>query len=287
MKLAPTDNQALDCVNEAFHGAYERARDEAVRAGPVFIVLADSLILHRDEERRELPFTPAQFHAIKSVAHGAVALYAMLERGAGEPLSDAVTHRLKALRDHVDKSLTSLAEHVAKHDEGVNEDLRAMLEELRVTISSTLDEGAIAAAALAAFAHRAGVAVRRLTHHATRVQLAAIHRCVEEALAGFTTGERAALQVVVAGDHQARARSLGMQYFKKLLREPAGADERVTYGEGVTTEQEALALVGARRLDRAIARAFFGDEKRLQRDVLGDVAAEQLAALDLASIAGA
>jgi hypothetical protein len=35
-------------------------------------------------------------------------------------------------------------------------------------------------------------------------------------------------------------------------------------------------LVGTRRLDRAIASAFFGDPKRLQRDVLGDAAKSAL-----------
>ena len=71
-------------------------------------------------------------------------------------------------------------------------------------------------------------------------------------------------------DHQARARSLGMQYFQKRLGEPPGAEERVSYAEGVADAEEALALVGTRRADRAIASAFFGDPHRLQRDVLGD-----------------
>jgi hypothetical protein len=76
-----------------------------------------------------------------------------------------------------------------------------------------------------------------------------------------------------------------MQYFRRRLREPEGAEERVTYGEAVTDPDEALALVGRRRLDRAIALAFFGDAKRLQRDVLGDAVHEQLATLELAPIA--
>ena len=57
-----------------------------------------------------------------------------------------------------------------------------------------------------------------------------------------------------------------------IAMETAGADERVTYGENIGTEEEALALAGTRHLDKAIAQAFFGDEKRLQRDVLGDAA---------------
>jgi hypothetical protein len=98
--------------------------------------------------------------------------------------------------------------------------------------------------------------------------------------------ERGALHVVVAGDHQARVRSLPMQYFKKLLGEPASEERRVTYAEGVRDERAAFELVGAQRLDRCMARAFFGEEKRLQRDILGDAAAQELAGLAL-SVEGA
>ncbi len=73
---------------------------------------------------------------------------------------------------------------------------------------------------------------------------------------------------MVTGNHQARARSLGMQYFRRRFAEPEGAEDRVAYAEGVEDPEEALALVGTRRMDREISAAFFGDEKHLQRDVL-------------------
>jgi hypothetical protein len=44
---------------------------------------------------------------------------------------------------------------------------------------------------------------------------------------------------------------------------------------------EALALVGTRRLDRRVAAAFFGDPSRLQRDVLGDSVRERLKRVEL------
>ena len=74
----------------------------------------------------------------------------------------------------------------------------------------------------------------------------------------------------MTGDHQARNRSLGMQYFQRRFGEEPGEEERVAYGEGVEDADEAHALVGTRRLDNAVAAAFFGDPKRLQRDVLGN-----------------
>jgi len=60
--------------------------------------------------------------------------------------------------------------------------------------------------------------------------------------------------------------------FKRRFQELPGADERVTYGENIEDEAEAISLVATRRLDKRIAQAFFGDENRLQRDVVGDAA---------------
>jgi len=75
-----------------------------------------------------------------------------------------------------------------------------------------------------------------------------------------------------------------MQYFRKRLEEPEGAEDRVAYAEGVETADQAFALVGTRRMDARIAEAFFGDAKRLQRDVLGDAVKELLAKTELGPI---
>lgn len=75
-----------------------------------------------------------------------------------------------------------------------------------------------------------------------------------------------------------------MQYFQRRFGESEGDDDRVTYGENVSDEAEAIALVGTRRLDFELARAFFGDERRLQRDVLGDAAKRCLDRLQLTRV---
>jgi hypothetical protein len=133
----------------------------------------------------------------------------------------------------------------------------------------------------AEFASDVGPRVLEITELATREQIGGLHEAVEVALATLTSNERNDLQVIVLGDHQARARSLGMQYFQRRFHEKPGADERVTYGENLSNEEEALQLAGTRRIDERIARAFFGDEKRLQRDVLGDAATRCLDQMDL------
>jgi hypothetical protein len=121
----------------------------------------------------------------------------------------------------------------------------------------------------------------RLTEHATRYELAVLHSTVETALSQLTAEQRTRLEIVVAGAHQARARSLALQYFQRRMGERPDEERRVAYAEAARSAEEARDLIGTRRLDRAVARAFFGEESRLQRDVLGDAAARLLAETDL------
>ncbi len=281
MTNRPTVRPLLDAINDAFHDSYDRARGAAITDGPVFVVLADSLVLFRGGTREELGFTPPLFHAIKSVAHAPLAAYVALSKLGDAPLDRTERDRLDHLRRHLVQSLRSLPEDATRE---LANDLRAVLT---MTLAIVVARGASAKAspeALATFARTTGPLLLRLTDAATQIQLAALDACVREAVARMSDHERGALQVVVTGDHQARMRSLGMQYFQKLLREPEGSEERVAYAEGVTAEREALALVATRRLDRDVAATFFGDPKRLQRDVLGDAVRERLRVMELPAI---
>jgi len=265
------ERQPLDAVNKAFHQNYDAARSGAERQGPVLVVIAGSLVLHRnrDRDRVERAFTPRIYDVIKSAAHAPVALYAALQRG-DEPRA----RLLRSLDASLAASLESLDREV--QDAEVAGHMRDVLERTLKFVAGESDS-----TALDAFAGQVGPLMLVLTDHATRYQLAALHQVAESLLGELTSEEKRTLRVVVAGVHQVRARSLAMQYFQRRLREPEGAEERVTYAEGATTEEEALALAGTQRLDRAIAMAFFGEAKRLQRDVLGDATKRLLAEMDL------
>ncbi len=279
----------LDGVNDGFHAAYDGAREAAKLDAPVFVVHADALFVFRRGERRELSLRPRIFHVIKSAAHAPVAIFAALHRsheahnghdGALERPGDG---RIEALRAHVVAAMASVdGEHEA--DRETASAIRDVLDASLAFLDRVLEPAATTTTELDAFARATGALLLRMTAHATRVQLAALHDVVEKALAELDQEERRGLQVVVTGDHQARVRSLGMQYFRKRFREPDGAEERVTYAEGAVDVDDALALVGTRRLDVAIAKAFFGDAKRLQRDVLGDAVHALLVDTELAPI---
>jgi hypothetical protein len=270
----------LDEVNAAFHTAYDGAREEAEEDAALLVLLGDVLVVQRGEARHERPVTPPLYHALKSVSHAPAALFALLHPLGDGPLDSRTRERLAALGARTRAALGTLARDAAG-DAEAQAAMRALLEATGAEVERTLGNGRASREALGAYARTTGPALLALVDHATRVQLAALHAAVEEALAPMTDAERGGLQVVVAGAHQARERSLGMLYFQKRLGEEAGREERVAYAENVTDADQAVALVGTRRLDRAIARAFFGDARRLQRDVLGDAAAAHLSRMSL------
>ena len=270
----------LDALNEAFHEQYDQAREEAEREVPVLVVLADELVVFRRGRREAFQVTPPVFHVIKSIAHAPPGLYTLLARldseasDASAAALDTFEERLASARSAVTKSAGELGD--------VKSELDAILEACSTLVTLAGSTGGATKAARDAFAAEMGPPLDNAIRAATRLQLRALDVRVEAIIGAFDAREKNTFQVVVTGDHQARVRSLGMQYFQKRLGETSSTpDHRVTYGEGVTDEEGALALVATRRLDEGIAKAFFGDAKRLQRDVLGDAVRDLLEEMDL------
>jgi hypothetical protein len=268
---------SLAAANRLFHDGYCAAREALTHEGPILILLPRELVLHRSGTRCSFAYPRAFFDAAKAAAHVAVVLFALSH--ASEP--DAETRsRIESLRKHLAHSVKGLN---AGLQGGAHAELLPVLE-ASSKFADRLIGGPPAQEARAAFAREMGPKILRITEIATCEQIESLHDAVETSLRHLPASELRALQVVVVGDHQARSLSLGMQYFKRRLGEKHGSDGQVTYGENIDTEEDALALVGTRRLDKTIARAFFGDEKRLQRDVLGDAAAKCLETMNFAPI---
>jgi hypothetical protein len=261
-------------LEDQFHGAYARRRANAARCAPVLVLLGDTLTLFDADRRSEYLASASDTQTIKAAAHVPVGIFATLQELAARAAAlDAPTlQRLSALRS------AQLASRAAASslDAAARADVEAVLNASDSFLEQTLARGCTRAAELSQFAAQLGPLLLRLTEHATRLELAAMHVAVEAALQTLAAQDRAKLEVVVAGVHQARARSLGLQYFQRRFGEAPQEEKRVAYAEAASDVWQARDLVGTRRLDRLIAGAFFGDQKRLQRDVLGDAAARQL-----------
>ena len=258
---------ALDAGNALFHGAYGASRDGVRHSCATLVVLPTELVLHCQGTRRPFPYRSASFGRAKSAAHIAVAAFALT---TAESFDVERRTQLSRLAAHASAALERL-ELESDDLKPIDHEIRELLQR-GVTFARAVAEAGPSQAAQLEFAREAGPLILKLTELATCEQIANLHAAVDAAFSALSNDEQRALQVVVVGDHQARTRSLGMQYFQRRFHEPPGADDRITYGENISNEEEAIALVGTRQLDKLIARAFFGDEKRLQRDVLGDAA---------------
>lgn len=279
MNPAEQSAQRAERVDDGFVESYAGACAAVVRTAPVIVVAGDLLVVFHDGKREEVSFASRELKILKSAAHAPVAVFALLHPGAGSPLSADARARLLGLARRIDDAAVA-CEGAASPD--------VVGRVLRITSAfgkQVLDDGLVALEALEAFAGTLESGLDELIARATQVELEALHARVDEIVERLPADARHALQVVVTGQHQARVRSLGMQYFQARFGEPAGADERVVYAESITDPDEAYALVGKRSMDLYLARAFFGDPKRLQRDVLGDAAAAAIVVLRPARIA--
>jgi hypothetical protein len=272
-RAAQPDN--LRSLDDQFHGAYARRRAAAARCAPVLVLLGDTLTLFDADRRSDYSATARDTQLIKAAAHVPVGIFATLEDLAANEaaLDAATTRRLVDMRG----AQVASREEASSLDATARGDVEAVLNACDSFLDQVLARGRARDPELSQFAAQLGPLLLRLTEHATRLELAAMHAAVETALQTLSARDRAKLEVVVAGVHQARARSLGLQYFQKRFGEAPEEEKRVAYAESASDAWQARELVGTRRLDRTIAGAFFGDQKRLQRDVLGDAATRLLA----------
>jgi hypothetical protein len=263
------DDASLPKLDEAFHAVYDRTREESKHRAPVIVVLGDALFLYRGGGCTELPITSEPAKVLKEAAHVPVGVFLTARRLLGsDPPDDASLAPLRRLLE-----LCHDRRGAAKLDGSLAAEVTAVLDRCASVLQSVLAAKAVDEAALRSFAAGIGPRLLGLAEQATRLQLSSLDEATQRVLATFSAEERAAFRVVVAGAHQARVRSLPLQYFQKVLGEAPGVEERVLYAEAVSDPAAARALVGTNLLDRDIASAFFGDPRRLQRDVLGDIAA--------------
>src|SRR5262249_52994477 len=107
------------------------------------------------------------------------------------------------------------------------------------------------------------------TDEAARAQIDGLHREMTRWKAKLSEAEWGKLVVVIQSSPMPRKKHLAVQYFSRLLGE-SGEGRRIIYAESLFDEQRALTLLGTHLLDAQIGSDFFGDPKRMHRDLLAD-----------------
>ncbi len=131
---------------------------------------------------------------------------------------------------------------------------------------------------LLAFTHDMAQPVLENSREAARAQLDAIHALVSAWRCDLSPQEWSRLHVVIVGPHMPRENLTVIQYFLRLLHEPAEGG-RVVYAEALWEEPKALDLLATHVLDGSVGEAFFGEPMRMHRDMLGNAAGQYIPTL--------
>lgn len=270
-------SEALDRLNASFRAHYADSRAATLaRTDPVILVEFETLVLLHKGERHAESFTPPLYHQLKSIAHIPLTLYVMSSEYGDVPLSAEARRKLDEYRTRV------VATRDALPGLAIPAEMRPTLDTIIAVSLLHLDQareaGRFDPMATIALCRSLEPAVMSAAREAARAQLDSLDRAAKRFRAELGEEAWSRAYVVVLGVRQARAGNLQYAYFRQALG-PDAEGERLIYAESIFDEARAIDLLGTILLDRGIGLAFFGEEHRMERDLLSDAAAEYLKTL--------
>jgi hypothetical protein len=260
-------------VNGAFRAAYSKTKKDLIHAAdPVMLEEGGKLVLLHAGKRSEREYQSPRYDEVKTICHVPLALHVMLLNQSD--LGDEPTADLGRFREKVVAAQKSLKER------GFEGDLLSRQEKILTDSLAFLDgvvkRRKVSAEETKTFTLDMGKQMTPLVDYIAGLQLDTLDAAVQTLRKELTDEEWQGLKVVVMGSAMPRQGHIVVQYFARLLGEP-GEGRRIIYAEGLWTEDKALDLLGKHLLDGPIGRDFFGDDRRMMRDLLADAAKEHLA----------
>lgn len=262
-------------MNKVVRENYRASRAVVLaRTSPVIVIAFDDATLMReDREPVTANFTPPLYHRFKEIAHIPFGVHVTLAPYAGRPAEAGWRAPLQRLLEHV------VAAEAALGTVGIPE--ARLARERRVVANSiahmraVLAAGVVDTAGLRTYSRAMAPLVLASADDASAPQIDGLHAVVSRWRAELSAQEWARLHVLVLGPKAPREGNLAMQYFERVLgRREVG--RRLIYSEGMFARDVALTQLGGLMIDRAVARDFFAEEMRMDRDLLSDGARKRL-----------
>jgi len=270
----------LAAVDGFFFTSYERAVHEVLGDGPpAFLVLPDRLVLYRGSSRQEWPLIPPLFNELKTVAHVTLGLFAILSPTNGGPLGAGDTIALRQYQGLLASARSAIQQVGLSPEQRQRQD--AILGLSQALAERALSQGHMPEADLTAFCRKIRPLVDANIGEAVRAYLDELNRRMATALPELADGERTTYLVIVSGVHQARIDNAAMQYFDRLMHDPATISQRLMYAENVFDETGALHLLGIHRMARRVGKAYFDDPYYMNRDLFAPAAAAYVPTMKL------
>jgi hypothetical protein len=277
----PPSADPLLTINKQFRKTYSQVRAaKLARNGPVIVAEGEKLVLLRGKEREEVEIDLTKYHRFKAFAHVPLTVYLLLDTNETGMIAEEQLAELRRLRESIIAACGTLAERGFSAEQ--RECQRKLLADSLAVAEEALKQQRCTEKDRTAFARKMSPLVLANVADAARVQIDGYHAQVSAWRRKLSAEQWGKLLVVIMGSQMPRKDNLAVQYFARLLGE-AGEGRRIIYAEALFDEKRALNLLGTHLMDREIATAFFDDPVRMNRDLLGDAAAEYLRTLKIDS----
>ncbi len=262
-------------LNEINIQIYQDARRRFLAAqDPVVIAGFETIMIRHRGQTQRVGQIPAAYNILKTIGHTPRSVWAALRPAIeGRDPAQAWRATLRDLRPRAEAAMVALP-HVGLPPEIVRRDT-AMLFSCIAMIDHYVEQGLPSGAQLQREMRNFAPTLLADATDAARAQIDAIDRGVRPWWDSLSQAERDRTYVVVPGVKTARPGNLVYSYFLNLLG-PAQDGYRVIFAEGIFNDNDAEALLSTIVTDRKAAIDFFGDERRMERDVLADGAEARL-----------
>lgn len=269
-------NQAFhESYNNMIHHTYEKLGKEHT---PVIVMAHDQVMLFFRGEQESVNVIPELYRKLKSIGHVSFGVFVTLaDNGYGE-LREDIRESLEKQQYLIERGLSFLDVEPLPMEYGVSQ--RGILESALEMISNVLDDGAVSASKVIAFARQNAPRYLQGASIGAQLEIDELHKTVMKWKdeMGETTWEN--IHVVVCAAHQGRYQEATLQYFQRLLGEKEGQaaemEDKVIYAEHIDDPKAALDLLARHMVDQRASVALFGNRTRLQRDLMSDGAQAHL-----------
>lgn len=260
-------------LNVAARESYAAARALALKSDqPVFLV-TDTVTLIRGEDLGSLPYTPANYHYLKSISHLPLGVYSASIGLSENPTDKRWLQRLRALLNQTNIAETDLASASFTDLQRVRQ--QNILSLSRTYLDDILKREHPDMASVNLYARRTAPLLLANAADAATVQIEALDQAVRELSKKLKPGEFEKAIAVITGPKTPREGNLQFQYFTYAFG-PGSAGTRVLYMESIFDREAALNVLRTVLNDREASQAFFGEKYRLERDLMADGATVEL-----------
>ena len=280
----PPPNEPFAAINIGFHETYARFVDQVLAqlgdSIPVVVLTGDDAMLLWDggEEREQV--IPARYHELKALGHLAFGVQLTLMANGSGRLTELTANELHEKRAQIREAQAAVNASPACASPPKMKAPAELLCRARTLVDRVLAEGVIDFERLEEHIRALASHALETAQLAVRIELEQLHAVLARWRNDLGEGRWAGLYVVICGAHQPRYREAACQYFGRLLHEPEGSaaerEDRLVYGEGLCDVDAALDLLARHIVDQRASKLLFGDRRRLQEDLLADVASTEV-----------